>query len=43
MKKPEQMGSLQNNLIEILKELKSRSEVLFNDGVIVVFDIGQGE
>jgi len=43
MKKPEKMGSLQNNLIDVLKGLISKSEVLFNDGMIIVFDIGQGK
>jgi hypothetical protein len=40
MKKPAHMGSLQNKLVWILRQLIASSRVLYNNGVIAVFDIG---
>jgi len=39
MKKPDKMGSLQNNLISTLQGLVPESEVLYNDGNIILFKI----
>jgi hypothetical protein len=41
MKQAEQMGSLPNDLIDIFNALIPRSKVLYNDGQIIVFDIGR--
>jgi hypothetical protein len=40
MKKPNEMGNLQNNLIEILQGLVLKGKVLLNGEGIIVFDIG---
>jgi hypothetical protein len=41
MKKPAHMGSVQNKLVRILEGLIASSDVLYNNGVITVIDIGR--
>lgn len=43
VRNPAEMGSLQNRFLGILKGLIPNSKVLFNDGAIIVYDIGGGK